>query len=377
MKNLNLLSIGFIIINMFFIVTTACVSYGSYLEDGKEQEKKGNFIEAINIYDEGIRDITDNGQTVISERNGLYYHLSKFLEAKSKAEEKERQRRIIEENANLKKQPVLITLKELNDNYTQKAYGNFIVKVEVDNDNVFIQDQERFSIFDLLFENKKIQGDYNLKKPNTIYELTLILKGVDNYGIYLSDIKGDLYSIEEKKIIEEKIAVEKVMAEKAEAERRETERIAEIERLETARIAEAERAEAARIAELEKWKNFILRPGNFNPAEYKKVDLFEAVSAVDKMVRGSGSFGDLLFGELFTSDEKLGFLSNIQYFVSELVFVSQNGTNIRFKTYDNAISQDMKINARSGLTEGQKANIYYRVSKNPQTEWQVYAIEKL
>jgi len=109
--------------------------------------------------------------------------------------------------------------------------------------------------------------------------------------------------------------------------------------------------------------NFIIVPSNFAPANYTSVDLFTAVSNVEQMPRGSGSIFD-------------GVLATREY-VSEVVFVSQNGTDIRFRTADNAISQSMKIDSRSGLTSGQSVRLYYRVSKNPLTEWRVIAIERL
>jgi hypothetical protein len=64
-------------------------------------------------------------------------------------------------------------------------------------------------------------------------------------------------------------------------------------------------------------------------------------------------------------------------FVSDLVFVSQSGRDIRFRTADNAISQTMTIDSRSGLQAGQSVRVYYRVSKRPVTEWKVEAIERL
>jgi len=64
-------------------------------------------------------------------------------------------------------------------------------------------------------------------------------------------------------------------------------------------------------------------------------------------------------------------------YVSDVVFARQDGTDIWFRTSDNAITQNMKISARSGLTSGQRVRLYYRVTKNPLTEWQVVAIERL
>jgi hypothetical protein len=108
---------------------------------------------------------------------------------------------------------------------------------------------------------------------------------------------------------------------------------------------------------------FTVVPSNFKPAEYTKADLFDAVATVEKLPRGDGSFMDAIF--------------TTKSFVSDVIFVGQNGTDIQFKTADNAISQYMKVSGRSGLTAGQKVRLYYQVSKNPLTEWKVAAIEKL
>jgi hypothetical protein len=109
--------------------------------------------------------------------------------------------------------------------------------------------------------------------------------------------------------------------------------------------------------------NFTVVPSEFKPATYSKVDLFDAVAHAERMLRGNGSWGD----SLFTTSK----------FVSDVVFVDQNGTDIQFRTADGAISQYMKISSRSGLTAGQKVRLYYIVTKNPSTVWTVVAIERL
>ena len=108
---------------------------------------------------------------------------------------------------------------------------------------------------------------------------------------------------------------------------------------------------------------FTLVPSGFKPAEFEAVDLFDAVSRVERMPRGRAG----------TLDEVL----NVFEFVSDVVFVNQSGTNIQFRTVDNAISQNMNIDSRSGLTSGQRVRVYYKVSKNPLTDWRVVAIERL
>ncbi|GHU42610.1 hypothetical protein FACS1894190_12140 [Spirochaetia bacterium] len=108
---------------------------------------------------------------------------------------------------------------------------------------------------------------------------------------------------------------------------------------------------------------FTIVPSSFKPADYEKIDLFAAVAKVEKMPRGSAGTLDAVL--------------NVYEFVSDVTFVSQNGTNIQFKTSDGAISQYMKVESRSGLTTGQKVRLYYKVSKNPLTEWTVVAIQRL
>jgi hypothetical protein len=146
---------------------------------------------------------------------------------------------------------------------------------------------------------------------------------------------------------------------------RTTEDVANIEAKKKAE--QATEAEAKRKAEEEANRydpsRFTIVPSDFKPANYTSIDLFTAVANVEKMPRGNGSFGDSLFAT--------------RLYVSEVVFVSQNGTDIQFKTSDNAISQSMKVDGRSGLSAGQRVRLYYRVTKNPLTEWRVVAIEKL
>jgi len=108
-------------------------------------------------------------------------------------------------------------------------------------------------------------------------------------------------------------------------------------------------------------KEFAYYIDGFKPAKYKAIDLFTAVAQVEKMPRGDGSID--LFG-LVT-----------KYYVSNIVFISQNGTDVRFKTTDNAISQYFKIGGRTGLNSGQIVRVYYCVTKNPIAEWLIEAVE--
>ena len=127
-------------------------------------------------------------------------------------------------------------------------------------------------------------------------------------------------------------------------------------------IYEAQRKEAERLADEDANRydpsKFTIVPNNFKPANYTSIDLFDAVARVERVAYLMSSF------------------------VSEVVFVNQNGTDILFGTADNAISQNMKVNARSGLTAGQRIRLYYSVIKNTDPrynllEWNVIAIEQL
>jgi len=140
---------------------------------------------------------------------------------------------------------------------------------------------------------------------------------------------------------------------------------AAIEAQKKAEQAAAEESKRKALEEANKYDptKFTIVPSDFKPADYKPIDLFTAVANVEKMPRGNGSFIDAILGT--------------QLYVSDVVFVTQNGTDIQFRTADNAISQIMKVNSRSGLTAGQRVRLYYVVSKNPLTEWRVRAIERL
>jgi hypothetical protein len=95
-------------------------------------------------------------------------------------------------------------------------------------------------------------------------------------------------------------------------------------------------------------------PSNFQPVDYTKADLFDAVAASERWPY------TITYGSRFVSD---------------VVFVSQNGTDITFRTDDNAIRRSMKVDARTGLTMGQRVRIYYIAYKIE--EWRVTAIERL
>jgi hypothetical protein len=128
-----------------------------------------------------------------------------------------------------------------------------------------------------------------------------------------------------------------------------------------------QREEAARLAREEANRydpaNFIIVPKTFYPTKYSKADLFAAVAASERL-------------ETVSVIPANGFVfSPSRDFVSDVVFVSQNGTDITFRTADNAISKSMKVGSRTGLTVGQRVRIYYTVYRIK--DWTIDAIERL
>jgi len=103
-------------------------------------------------------------------------------------------------------------------------------------------------------------------------------------------------------------------------------------------------------------------PSDFKPADYTKADLFAAVATAEKF----SSAPQIVFG--FVGYEN-------KDFVSDVVFVSQNGTDITFRTEDNAIRKSMKVGSRTGLTAGQKVRVYYTAYRIK--DWTIDAIERL
>lgn len=142
----------------------------------------------------------------------------------------------------------------------------------------------------------------------------------------------------------------------------------EVAAIETQQKAESEAAEEAikkarEAANKYDKSKFIIVPENFYPANYSKADLFAAVAASEKLgVSGMTPSG-------------IDWGAPSRDFVSDVVFVSQNGTNITFRTADNAISRSMKVDSRTGLTVGQKVRIYYTVYRIK--DWAIVAIERL
>jgi tetratricopeptide (TPR) repeat protein len=132
-------------------------------------------------------------------------------------------------------------------------------------------------------------------------------------------------------------------------------------------------AEAEKRNSLDR-SRFTIIPSDFKPNDYTKVDLFKAVSN-SRNLEISSNKQDALLQEL---KSLLNFgLGGKYYFeyVSDLTFVRQNGIDISFSSDDNAISQIMSIDQRSGLQAGQRVRVYYMITRSPLTRWDVIAIE--
>jgi tetratricopeptide (TPR) repeat protein len=127
-------------------------------------------------------------------------------------------------------------------------------------------------------------------------------------------------------------------------------------------LPDARRYAKAQAANRYDPSQFIVVSSDFTPSIYVKADLFDAVAVAEKLSPNNSYLGGV----------NLGVPS--RNFVSDVVFVSQNGTDIVFRTEDNAIRQRMKVGSRTGLTSGQKVRVYY-IAYNLR-DWQVVAIEK-
>lgn len=103
--------------------------------------------------------------------------------------------------------------------------------------------------------------------------------------------------------------------------------------------------------------DFYVVPNSFAPADFTEKDLFDAVVAGKRMSDTQEALGGY-------------------YFVSDVVFVTQSGTNAIFRSADNAISQNMKIDSRSGLKGGEKVSLYYRIKGHGPFDYYVVAIKK-
>jgi hypothetical protein len=114
---------------------------------------------------------------------------------------------------------------------------------------------------------------------------------------------------------------------------------------------EAQREEDRAIEEANRYDpaKFAIVPDDFKPAAYVVIDLFDAVAVAEKQDWLS------LSNYITPYQKKYGSAG----FASDVVFDRQNGTDIWFQTVDGAISQHMKVSARSELTSGQSVRIYY------------------
>lgn len=100
---------------------------------------------------------------------------------------------------------------------------------------------------------------------------------------------------------------------------------------------------------------FTVVSSDFKPLNYQKADLFDAEVIIKNSI--------ILISKKFVSD---------------VIFELQQGTAIRFRTEDDAISKVMDIDSRSNLVPGQKVKVYYEVfTWNYSLIWHVDAIELL
>ena len=165
--------------------------------------------------------------------------------------------------------------------------------------------------------------------------------------------------------------------------RQEAERQEALTRQETQRQTEAQErqraAETQRLVreEVDRYDpaKFTVVPSNFRPADYTSTDLFKAVSASRNLQKVSNKLeaidGQMLSDLMFGLGE-----SYVLKYKSDLTFVRQNGTDITFSSDDNAITQNMFIDQRSGLQAGQKVSVYYMITRSPLITWDVIAIER-
>jgi len=119
---------------------------------------------------------------------------------------------------------------------------------------------------------------------------------------------------------------------------------------------------------------FTVIPSNFTPSDYTSIDIFKAVSS-SKDLRIASNKDEAIVNQM-RSMFTLGGGNYILYYVSDLKFVRQSGTDITFSSDDNAITQIMSIDQRAGLQAGQKVRVYYEITRSPLTTWDVIAIEK-
>jgi hypothetical protein len=154
----------------------------------------------------------------------------------------------------------------------------------------------------------------------------------------------------------------------------------EVAAIEAQQRAERETAQEARRQAREEANRydpskFTVVPSDFSPADYTSVDLFRAVSTSRNLQIVSNK-QEAIYGQMQSAFMLgLGGTYVLEY-VSDLTFVRQDGADITFSSDDNAITQTMTIDQRSGLQAGQKVRVYYRITRSPLTTWDVIAIER-
>jgi hypothetical protein len=213
-------------------------------------------------------------------------------------------------------------------------------------------------------ENLKEDSLQDRIEDDKVYRVYLTSRG--NMGFSIDRIDG-LVSIKDGQPIIERNREKRREAESiAEEAYRQTREEAQRQAQEAERQAQEAERQAREAERRHMLERFIIFPSNFQPSNYTRADLFAAVAASERL-----SSAPLLF---------LGYdpVYDSKDFVSDVFFVSQNGTDIIFRTEDNAIRKRMKVGSRTGLTAGQRVRIYYEAF-NPSTreDWQVVAIERL
>lgn len=122
----------------------------------------------------------------------------------------------------------------------------------------------------------------------------------------------------------------------------------------------------------EEWNNkntfdrndFYYISDGFQPSIYEQIDLLKGVANGQKMEVHTVYFN---YAPLYVGYEPL-------YYVSDAVFVRQQGTNVTFKTHDSIIQQNMIVDSKIELNGGETVTIFY-VIENP-FEYYVVAIKK-
>jgi hypothetical protein len=202
----------------------------------------------------------------------------------------------------------------------------------------------------------------NLEEASDLAGIGFMIGASGLIGTLIDIFTGSLITIKQPQItVELKMTPEKVAARQAEEARKK----AEAEARQKA-IDEANKYDASK---------FTIVPDNFKPADYTKADLFKAATASKNLQIASDKAGAALSQAFSAVMGGLGGSYMLSY-VSELTFVWQNGIDIAFASDDNAISQYMTINQRSGLQSGEKVKVYYLISRAPLITWTVVAIER-